>query len=81
MKKLFILITILFFSFNNANAELSEIAKGERNALLKGQIIFTSEEVAEDGVRTQRFVVRYEGHIYRCMVDNRGYYCIQKKYE
>ena len=79
MRIVFTLITILFFSFNNANAdELSEYKTDLKNVMIKGEILY-AYNVTKGGVKlnnSERFIVRYNGYIFRCFIDKLEYFCI-----
>ena len=70
MRILFTLITILFFSFNSANADYRE---DQHDALKKGEILLAYVQNGEEV-----FVVRYKAVIYRCRLETIGHYCIRQ---
>ena len=64
MRILFTLITILFFSFNNANALDKSI---EKDIMTKGEVIaYFFEEGRQSDTKT--IVMRYQDEVYECRI-------------
>ena len=68
MRFLFTLITILFFSFNNANASI------EKDIIMKGEVI---AYFFEDGGRsnTKTIILRYADEICECKIFADNFSC------
>ena len=73
MRIVFTLITILFFSFNNANAEVET----DNDALLKGYVL--AHFTKENGHRS--IITRYRGKIWECFILSAKFVCYAKTNE
>ena len=88
MRILFTLITILFFSFNNVKTDTfskefgEEYDKNRKGAMIKGEILYAYNVADKDGFSNkERFIVRYNGKIFKCYFRDKEYFCLGMYYK